>query len=315
MRFQHVLDDAMDMMASFSAEDFFPNAAGRLVDRLTGLVARRERVFEQLDAFFETVIEQHLDSSRTSSTPDGGGGNLVDVLIGLWKQGKQYGDLRFSREHVKAIIFDAFLGGIYTSSVTILWAMAELIRAPRVMRKVQGEIRAVVGDGDGGRVQPDDLPRLKYLKMVVKETLRLHPPATLLLPRETMRHVKIGGYDVPAKTRVLVNAWAIGREPARWDEPEVFDPDRFEHKDVEFNGAHMELVPFGAGRRICPGLAMGAATVEFTLANLLHCFDWALPEGMAAEEVSMEEAGGLVIHRKTPLVLVPTRYIQVQDFI
>uniref|UniRef100_A0A0E0KLK4 4-hydroxyphenylacetaldehyde oxime monooxygenase n=1 Tax=Oryza punctata TaxID=4537 RepID=A0A0E0KLK4_ORYPU len=305
-RFHHLLDDVMDMLASFSAEDFFPNtAAGRLVDHLTGLVARRERVFQQLDAFFEMVIEQHLDSSTTDS---GGGGNLVDALIGLWKQGKQYGDLRFTREHVKAIIFDAFIGGIGTSSVTILWAMAELIRAPRVMRKVQGEIRAAVGGRDGGMVQPDDLPRLAYLKMVVKETLRLHPPATLLMPRETMRHVMIGGYDVPARTRVLVNAWAIGRDAARWEEPEVFDPDRFETKRVDFNGGHFELLPFGSGRRICPGIAMGAANVEFTLANLLHCFEWALPEGMSPEELSMEESGGLVLHRKAPLVLVPTRY-------
>uniref|UniRef100_A0A0E0P3Y1 4-hydroxyphenylacetaldehyde oxime monooxygenase n=1 Tax=Oryza rufipogon TaxID=4529 RepID=A0A0E0P3Y1_ORYRU len=309
-RFHHLLDDVMDMLASFSAEDFFPNAAAaRLFDHLTGLVARRERVFQQLDAFFEMVIEQHLDSD--SSNAGGGGGNLVGALIGLWKQGKQYGDRRFTRENVKAIIFDAVIGGIGTSSVTILWAMAELMRSPRVMRKVQAEIRATVGDRDGGgMVQPDDLPRLAYLKMVVKETLRLPPPATLLMPRETMRDVRIGGYEVAARTRVMVNAWAIGRDAARWEEAEVFDPDRFEAKRVEFNGGHFELLPFGSGRRICPGIAMGAANVEFTLANLLHCFDWALPVGMAPEELSMEESGGLVFHRKAPLVLVPTRYIQ-----
>ncbi|KAL5209300.1 hypothetical protein ABZP36_004923 [Zizania latifolia] len=201
---------------------------------------------------------------------------------------------------------DTFLGGIDTSSVTMLWTMSELIRAPRVLTKVQDEIRAVVGDKE--RVQPEDMPKLTYLKMVVKETLRLHPPATLLLPRETMRDVKIGGYDVPAKTRIFVNAWAIGRDAASWDDPEDFNPDRFETKEVEFNGAHFELVPFGAGRRICPGLAMGAANVEFTLANLLHCFDWALPDGVAVKDVSMEEAGGLTFHRKTPLVLVPSAY-------
>ena len=188
----------------------------------------------------------------------------------------------------------------------MLWAMSELIRKPRVLRKVQGEIRAVVGNNE--RVQADDVPKLRYLKMVVKETLRLHPPATLLLPRETMRHVNICGYDVPAKTRIFVNAWSIGRDPASWNNPEEFNPDRFEVKDVDFNGAHFELVPFGAGRRICPGLAMGATNVEFTLANLLNCFEWALPEGMTAEDVSMEEAGGLTFHRKTPLVLVPTRF-------
>jgi 4-hydroxyphenylacetaldehyde oxime monooxygenase len=183
----------------------------------------------------------------------------------------------------------------------MLWAMSELIRKPCMLKKVQDEVRAVVGNNE--RVQPDDLPKLAYLKMVVKEALQLHPPATLLLPRETRRHVRIAGYDVPAKTRVFVNAWAVGRDPANWsDSAEEFNPDRFqEMRDVDFNGAHHEFIPFGAGRRICPGLAMGATNVEFTLANLLCCFDWTLPE-----DVSMEETGGLTFHRKTPLVLVPT---------
>ena len=205
-----------------------------------------------------------------------------------------------------------FTASVDTSSVTMVWAMAELIRRPAMLRKVQEEIRAAVGGGKE-RVQADDMPKLRYLKMVVKETLRLHPAVPLLLPRETLRHVGICGYDVPARTRVLVNAWAIGRDPASWGgaDAEEFDPGRFERKeddDVGFGGTHFELLPFGAGRRMCPGMAMGAATVEFTLANLLYCFDWELPEGMAPEDVSMEEAGGLTVHKKTPLLLVPTRY-------
>ncbi|CAN6291081.1 unnamed protein product [Urochloa humidicola] len=123
-----------------------------------------------------------------------------------------------------------------------------------------------------------------------------------------MRHFKICGYDVPAKTRIFVNAWAIGRDPAIWSNPEEFDPERFNGSDIDFNGAHFELLPFGAGRRMCPGVAMGVAVVEFTLANLLHCFNWELPQGMMAENVSMEEEGGLTVNKKVPLVLVPTRY-------
>ncbi|KQK15379.1 4-hydroxyphenylacetaldehyde oxime monooxygenase [Brachypodium distachyon] len=310
-RFHQVLDDAMDMLASFSAEDFFPNAAGRLVDRLTGLVSRRERIFKELDAFYETVIRQHLDPARPKPS---NGGDLVDVLLSLPNEPR--GTLSFTMDHVKALLMNTFVGGIDTSSVTILWAMSELIRKPRVLKKVQEEIRAVVGSNGSDReprVQPDDVPKLSYLKMVVKETLRLHPPATLLVPRETTRHVKISGHDVPAKTRVLVNAWAIGRDAASWGEDaEEFDPDRFEpaarSAGVDFHGAHFELLPFGSGRRVCPGIAMGAATVEFTLASLLCSFDWALPEGTRAEELSMEEAGGLTFHRKTPLVLVPTAH-------
>ncbi|XP_037438806.1 4-hydroxyphenylacetaldehyde oxime monooxygenase-like [Triticum dicoccoides] len=305
-RFQHVLFEGMAMSASFSAEDFFPNAAGRLVDRLVGVVARRERIFRDLDGFFEEVLDHHLDPARRRSE-SGGGGDLVDALVGLCEE---HG---FTTDHVKAVLVDAFLGGIDTSSVTILWAMSELMRKPRALKTAQEEIRAAVA-GNGSkelpRVQPDDLPKLTYLRMVVKETLRLHPPATLLLPRETLRRVEIGGYEVPAGTRVLVNAWAIGREAASWGpDAEEFEPERFEaggrHGKVDFRGAHMELVPFGAGRRICPGLAMGVANVEYTLANMLCGFEWAVPEG---EEVSMEEAGALTFHRKTPLVLLPTPY-------
>ena len=163
--------------------------------------------------------------------------------------------------------------------------MSELIRNPRVMKKVQDEIRAVAAGngGDGQRVQPDDMPKLSYLKLVIKETLRLYPPATLLLPRETTRHVKIGGYDVPAGTRVAVNVWAIGRDPASWGESaEEFDPDRFEEGRIHSEVAMMNM--------------------EFTLANLLCGFDWALPEGTKAEDLCMEEAGGLTFHRKTPQI-------------
>ncbi|CAL4937100.1 unnamed protein product [Urochloa decumbens] len=297
----HVLfDEAMGVKSSFSAEDYFPNAVGRLVDRLTGLVSRREKVFWELDAFFDKIIDGHLDPSRP--TPDNGPG-FIDVLIGLTKE--QEGSFRwFTRDHIKGMLSDTFIGGVDTNSVTVVWTMAELIRNPQVLKKAQEELRAVVGSKE--RVQPDDLPKLKYLKMVLKETLRLHPVAPLLAPRESMRHFKICRYDVPAKTRIFVNAWAIGRDPAIWSNPEEFDPERFNGGDIDFNGAHFELLPFGAGRRMCPGVAMGVAVVEFTLANLLHCFEWELPQGMMAENVSMEEEGGLTVNKKVPLVLVPT---------
>ncbi|XP_020148474.1 4-hydroxyphenylacetaldehyde oxime monooxygenase [Aegilops tauschii subsp. strangulata] len=298
--FQHALDEAAEVLSSSSAEDFFPKAIGWLIDRITGAFARRERIFKQLDAFFEMVIEQHLDPNRTK--PENGG-DLVDVLIAHWKEHR--GTLKFTKDHVKALIFDTFIAGVDTSSVTILWAMSELMRSPRVLSKVQAEIRALVGGND--RVRSEDVSKLEYLKLVVKETLRLHPPAPLLVPRETMRHIQIGGYDVPAKTRIYVNAWAIGRDPASWpDNPEEFNPERFEANEIDFKGEHPQMLPFGTGRRICPGISMGMATVEFTLANMLCCFQWALPDGMVPQDVCMEEEGKINFHRKTPLVLVPT---------
>ncbi|KAE8774823.1 cytochrome P450 [Hordeum vulgare] len=302
--FQHALDDVMEMLSSSSAEDLLPTVVGRLVDHLTGFIARRERIFTQLNSFFETVIEHHLDPKRV--LPENGG-DLIDVLIDLWK--KPHGTFSFTKDHVKAVIFSTFIAGIDTSAATIVWAMSELVRKPGVLKKVQGHIRAVVGGNK--RVQPDDMPKLGYLRMVVKETLRLHPAAPLLLPRETMRDIQIGGYDVPAKTRIYVNAWAIGRDPISWSkDPDDFNPDRFEVNDIDFKGEHPELMPFGAGRRICPGISMAMATIEFTLANLLFGFQWALPEGTTVDDVHMEEEGRLIVHRKAPLVLVPTTYRQ-----
>ncbi|CAN6310384.1 unnamed protein product [Urochloa humidicola] len=306
--FIDVINESLALLSSFSAEDFFPGAGGRFVDRLTGLVSRRERIFAKIDGFFEHVIDQYLQDPVTRGKADGDGkcrSHLVQELIDLWKE---HGDAKnITKDHVKAILMDTFVGGNNTSSVTMQWAMSELIRHPAALKKVQDEIRAVVGSNKE-RVQHDDMPRLKYLRMVVKETLRLHPPATLLVPRQTTRQITVGGYDIPADMKVIVNAWAIGRDPDVWVNPEEFFPERFEGSDIDFNGAHFELLPFGAGRRICPGLAMGVANVEFILANLLYCFNWELPDGVRREDVSMEEAGSLTFHKKIPLIVVPTRF-------
>ncbi|CAL5053416.1 unnamed protein product [Urochloa decumbens] len=304
MQFLDMLNEAMEMLGSFSAEDFFPNSAGRLVDRLTGLIARRERIFKRLDAFFDAVIDQHLNSTCNKLDDGDCRSDLVQALIELWKDDGS--SVPFTREHVKAMLFDTFVGGINTSAVTMVWAMAELIQHPRVLKSVQDEIRAVVGSKQ--RASRDDVSKLKSLKMVVKETLRLHPPLTLLLPRETIQQVNIIGYDVPANTRIIVNAWAINRDPNIWKDPEEFNPERFIGSKADFNGSHFEFIPFGSGRRICPGMAMAVTNMEFTLANLLHCFDWELREGVAKEDISMEEAGSLAFQKKTPLMLVPRRY-------
>jgi 4-hydroxyphenylacetaldehyde oxime monooxygenase len=165
---------------------------------------------------------------------------------------------------------DAFIGGTSTTSVTLLWAMSEIIKNPRVMSKVQAEIRSSVSGKP--RVQVSDTPQLKYLRMVIKETLRLHPPAPFLIPRETTQHVQLLGYDLPPKTRIFVNVWAIGRDPACGKNPEEFYPERFEDADIDFQGTDFELLPFGAGRRICPAIPMGLMNVEFTLAKLAAFF-------------------------------------------
>lgn len=180
------------------------------------------------------------------------------------------------------------------------------MRNPRVMQKAQAEVRNLVRNKP--RVDEEDVQNLKYLKMIMKENFRLHPPGTLLIPRVAMQNCVIGGYNVPVGTRIHVNVWAMGRDPSIWDNPEEFYPERFEDTHIDFRGSHFELLPFGSGRRSCPAIAMGVANVEVVIANLLHCFDWELPKGMKEEDIDMEETGQLAFRKKVPLCLVPIKH-------
>ena len=202
---------------------------------------------------------------------------------------------------------DIFLAGVNTSAITMIWAMTELIRNPNIMKKVQHEIRTTLGDNKE-RLTADDLNHLHYLKHVIKETFRLHPAAPLLLPRETMSDIKIQGYDIPKKSQMMINVYSIARDPKIWSNPDEFNPDRFIDSSVDYKGLNFELLPFGSGRRICPGMNMGIATVELGLLNLLYFFDWAVPEGKTIKDMDLEETGSLIISKKSTLELVPLLY-------
>lgn len=196
------------------------------------------------------------------------------------------------------------VGGTDTLSTTLEWAMTELLRHPAALMKLQTEVRELMeGKQD---IADKDLGKMQYLKAVVKETLRFHPPIPLLgrIAREDFR---VMGKDVAAGTMVITNTWAIGRDPACWDEPDKFEPERFLNSSVDFKGLDFELIPFGTGRRICPGIAFAATSVELVLANLVHKFEWGLPEGMKTEDLDTTEQPGASVHRKHPLLAVATQ--------
>ncbi|XP_025796600.1 cytochrome P450 71A1-like isoform X2 [Panicum hallii] len=197
---------------------------------------------------------------------------------------------------------DLIGGGTDTSAVTVEWAMSELLRNPEVLAKATEELDRVIGRDR--LVAEEDIPNLPYMEAVVKETMRLHPVAPLLTPRLCREDVSVGGYDVPAGTRVLINIWAIGRDPAVWEAPMAFRPERFVGSGVDVKGQDLELLPFGSGRRMCPGIGLGLKMVHMILANLLHAFAWRLPDGVAAEDLSMEETFGLTVPRRVPLEAV-----------
>ncbi|XP_020592240.1 5-epiaristolochene 1,3-dihydroxylase-like [Phalaenopsis equestris] len=288
----------MTLMTEFNVRDFFPSFWW--LDFLTGWRFKIERCFRAMDRVFEKEINLRLKQHANNIYY----GDFLDDVLKRQKELDPSLGYLFSRKEMKALLMDMFLGGSDTSCVTLEWAMTELIRNPAAIKRAQEEVRRVGRNRE--RLEESDMEELQYLKMVVKETLRLHPPTTLLAPRECMKDTQIHGYDIPKKTLVIINAWAIGRDPKYWDEAEVFRPERFELKKVNFKGNHFEFIPFGSGRRICPGMTLGLASIELALANILYSFDWELPFGMTEKDVDMGELFGLSTHKKKPLLLAAT---------
>jgi cytochrome P450 len=197
-----------------------------------------------------------------------------------------------------------FAAGTDTTHTALEWTMTELLKHPEVMKKAQDEIRRITGSKIS--VTQDDVEKTLYLKAVIKESLRLHPPIPTLIPRESTKDVTVQGYDILAKTRVIINAWAIGRDPSSWENPDEFRPERFLESAIDFKGNDFQFIPFGAGRRGCPGTTFASSVIEITLASLLHKFNWALPGGAKPEDLDITEAPGLAIHRKFPLLVIAT---------
>ncbi|KAL5720758.1 hypothetical protein ACHQM5_013397 [Ranunculus cassubicifolius] len=294
--FTKIVREGMHLVGTFNIGDFIPWLAW--VNHLNGFYSMVEKNTKKLDSFLESVIEDHNHHTSGEGVED-----LVDVLLRIEKDGFING-VPFTRDNIKALLLDIFMAGTDSTSSTMVWVMTELIRSPDILAKVQREIRKIAKGKT--YITEDDLEEMHYLRMAIKETLRLHPPAPILVPRESEEPKKIFGYDIPAKTRVITNAWAIGRDPLLWDSPDKFLPERFANSCGNYRGVDFEYIPFGPGRRACPGIAYSKPTMEFPLASLLFHFDWSFPEGTAAENMDVTEGFGLVAYKKVPLLLVPT---------
>lgn len=200
-------------------------------------------------------------------------------------------------------IQDLLVASMDTSSTSIEWILSELLKHPNVMKKLQSELDNVFDQK--GIVEEKDLKNLDYLNMVIKEGFRLHPVAPLLLPHESIEDCTLDGFQIPKGSRVLVNVWAIGRDPDVWREPEKFIPERFVESTIDVRGQNFQLLPFGSGRRSCPGLQLGLTIVHLVVAQLVHSFDWELPNGMMPNDINMTEKFGLVTARALPLMAIP----------
>ncbi|XP_057417163.1 cytochrome P450 71D8-like [Lotus japonicus] len=290
-----LIKKAVEMTAGFDVAELFPSL--KPLHLITRMKAKLESMHKKLDKILDSIVNEHQSDHDM-------GENLVDVLLRMQKSGNL--EVPITVNNIKAVIWDIIVAGSDTSATALEWAMAELMKNPRVRAKAQAEIREAF---DGKKtIKEIDLCGLSYLKSVIKETMRLHPPVPLVGPRECREACKIGGYEIPVKTKVIVNAWALGRDPNHWYDAEKFIPERFHETSVDFKGNNFEYIPFGAGRRICPGILLGLANIELPLSALLYHYDWELPNGMKPENLDMTETFGAAVGRKNNLYLIPTPY-------
>ncbi|KAF3513359.1 hypothetical protein F2Q69_00000244 [Brassica cretica] len=268
------------VLGSFCVQDLFPILAW--MDRFTGFKTLLKSTYLELDDIMETLINEREKDS------------FVDVLLHQRDNDKHDYD-------VKAIMQGIFVAAIESVALELEWLLADLIKHPQVMRKAQEEVQRIVGTKS--KITNNEIDQMQYLKCVIKETMRLHPAGTV--PRETSsKWIKVGGYDIPPKTKLLVNLFAVQRDPKIWENPEDFIPERFLDKSIEYMGSK-GYAPFGFGRRNCPGMAYGNALIEEIMANLLYRFDWKMPDGSKPEEINMEEICQFVVAKKYPIKLVP----------
>ncbi|KAL2472432.1 Cytochrome [Abeliophyllum distichum] len=298
-----LIKKAIALAGQFDLADLFPSV--KLFDLISWNKFKLLKMRRELDVILDSIIDEHRNNLTPTNKANGelGCEDLVDVLLRL----KESSDLDFpiTNDNIKAVIFDMFSAGTESSSTTLDWAMAELMKNPRVMAKTQNEMRQAFNGRE--TINETDIHILKYLKLVIKETLRLHPPISII-PRACREECEIGGYQIPLNANVIVNIWGIGRDPNYWENPESFEPERFEIHSVDFFGNHFEFLPFGSGKRICPGMAFGIANIEFLLAQLLYHFDWKLPNGINSNDIDMTEVDGIAVSRKNNLYLIATPY-------
>ncbi|GLJ31798.1 hypothetical protein SUGI_0639630 [Cryptomeria japonica] len=291
--FKEMAEEMTTVSGAFFIGDFIPSLDW--LD-LQGFRRRMLAVHKIFDRFAEKVIDEHVHRrlEKGEHNEEDRVKDIVDVMLDMAETEGQ----TISRVDIKAMILDMLIAGMETSVTLVEWAVSELLRNPATLARVQQEMECAVGRNR--RIEESDVKKLDYLRCVVKETFRLHPPLPLLIPHESMEGCSIEGYFIPPKTRVYVNVWAIGRDENVWKDAHQFKPERFIGSNKDVRGQDFDLLPFGGGRRGCPGITMGLSVSELALAQLLHCFDWTV-EG----EVDMTEGFGITVPIKNSLFACP----------
>ncbi|XP_077235491.1 flavonoid 3'-monooxygenase CYP75B137-like [Tasmannia lanceolata] len=300
--FREWTQDAMALCAKPNISDLFPVLARFDIQRV---VREMNKLAEWMDKVFDTIIGQRREMDSKEGEKKGNkeeSKDFLKLLLELTEDGDR--KTPFTVTDLKALLLDMMVAGTDTTSTMVAWAMGELLRHPQEMKKVQEELEQVVGMNNV--VEEPDLPKLRYLDAVLKETHRLHPALPLLVSRSPSETCVVGGFTVPKGCQVMVNAWAIQRDPKVWSNPLEFKPERFlteEYSKCEIRGTDYRYVPFGSGRRICVGLPLAERMLPFVVASLVHSFEWRWPEGTNYE---FAEKFGIVTKQAVPLVAIPS---------
>ncbi|XP_022854972.1 cytochrome P450 84A1-like [Olea europaea var. sylvestris] len=306
--FLKILQEFSKLFGAFNTVDFIPWLGW--IDP-QGINNRLFKARASLDGFIDSIIDDHIQKKDPTNGLNEAKRDMVDELLEFYSDENKVSVLReldnsikLKRNNIKAIIMDVMFGGTEAVASAVEWVMAELMRNPEELKKVQQELVNTVGLSR--KVEESDLEKLTYLRCCIKEVLRLHPPIPLLL-HQNAGAVVVADYLVPPKSLVLINVWAIGHDSNTWGDPDSFKPSRFMKDGVpDFKGNDFEFIPFGSGRRSCPGMQLALYEMDMVLAHLLHCFSWELPDGMKPSELDMDDVFGLTVPRATRLVALPS---------
>ncbi|CAN0876916.1 Flavonoid 3'-monooxygenase [Linum grandiflorum] len=310
-QFKSMVVELMVLAGVFNIGDFVPALEWLDIQRVA---AKMKKLHIRFDSFLSQLLEEH---GKTAHDVSQGHVDFLSTLIALRLEDGPDGEGgKLTDSEIKALLLNMFTAGTDTSASTVEWAIAELIRNPKIMAQLQNELDTVVGRDR--LVTELDLPKLPYLQAVIKETFRLHPSTPLSLPRIAAQSCEINGHHIPKGATLLVNVWAIARDPDVWTDPLRFDPGRFlpggEKPGVDVKGSDFELIPFGAGRRICAGLSLGLRMVQLMTATLAQAFDWELVGGLKPGNLNMDEAYGLTLQRAEPLNVKPKPRLSAQVY-
>ncbi|KAK1420158.1 hypothetical protein QVD17_21522 [Tagetes erecta] len=300
--FMDAVEGLMDVSGKPNIADFFP--IFKPFDP-QGLVRQGNVYGKRILTLIDRIIDQRLQTTSSSSLYDGvtlKNNDMLDLLLNLNQK-----DESFTRNDMSHLFFALFVAGTETTTSTLEWAMAELIHNQEKLEMARLEVSKVMKNNKN-MIQESDMSRLPYLQAIIKETLRLHPPGPFIVPHQAIQDVEIHGFLVPKNAEILCNVWAMGRDPNVWSHPEKFMPERFLDNNIDYKGQDFEFIPFGAGRRICPGLNLAHRMLHIMLGSLIQKFDWMLEGNMAAQDMDMSDKPGLALKRNVPLKVIPLRF-------